>query len=178
MKLLLVYATAEGQTRKVASFVAEHLKQRGHETHMVNAGTPGPIDVRGYDAVIIAASVHMGRYQAAIVRFVRRHVDAIDTRPNAFLSVSLAAASSDQSDTQGIARCVAKFIGRTGWSPRLIHHVAGAFRYTSYSFLKRCVMKHIARRKGAPADTSRDHELTDWADLACFVDSFMTSIIG
>jgi hypothetical protein len=48
----------------------------------------------------------------------------------------------------------------TGWSPKLIHHVAGAFRYTSYDFLKRWAMKYIAYRKGAPTDTSRDYELT------------------
>lgn len=173
MKILLVYGTTEGQTQKIAGFVADHLGRMGHQAQLVNAidATSG-VDPREFDAVIVAASVHAGHYQSAIVHFVRQNVATIDARANAFLSVSLAAAGNDEDDVRGIARCVADFTQQTGWSPRLIHHVAGAFRYTSYDFFKRWAMKYIAYRKGAPTDTSRDYELTDWDDLARFVESF------
>lgn len=173
MKLLLVYGTTEGQTRKIARFVVDHLERRGHQTLLVDAiEATAAADPRGFDSVIIAASLHAGRYQSAVVHFVRQHLAAIDTRPNAFLSVSLAAASDDEDDALGLERCVIDFSQQTGWTPRFVHHVAGAFRYTSYDFLKRWAMKYIAHRKGAPTDTSQDHELTDWADLARFIDDF------
>ena len=173
MKLLLVYGTTEGQTQKIAGFVADHLAQQGHGTRVVNsiAATVAP-DLREFDAVMIAASLHAGRYQSAVIHFVNEHLAAINARPSAFLSVSLAAASDDADDVQGLERCVSDFTHQTGWNPRRIHHVAGAFRYTSYDFLKRWAMKYIAYRKGASTDTSRDHELTDWADLARFADAF------
>ena len=57
-----------------------------------------------------------------------------------------------------------------------MHDVAGAFRYTSYDFLKRWAMKYIAYRKGGPTDTSHDYELTDWDDLTRFVDSFVEEL--
>ena len=57
----------------------------------------------------------------------------------------------------------------------MLHHVAGAFRYTEYDFFKRWALKYIAWHKGAPTDTSRDYELTDWEDLARFVDGFVSS---
>jgi menaquinone-dependent protoporphyrinogen oxidase len=173
MKFLLVYGTTEGQTHKIARFVAEHLEQLGHHTEVVNSieesAVPHPSK---FDAVIIAASLHAGRYQSAIIDFVSRHREAINERPNAFLSVSLAAASEDQDDVQGVRQCVTHFTQQTGWTPQHTHHVAGAFRYTYYDFMKRWAMKYIAYRKGAPTDTTHDHELTDWADLARFVDSF------
>lgn len=173
MKVLLVYGTTEGQTRKIARFVADLLAQQGHQTLVVDAiDATAAADPRGFDSVIIAASLHAGRYQSAVVHFVRQHLAAIDTRPNAFLSVSLAAVSDDEDDTLGLERCVLDFSQQTGWTPQLIHHVAGAFRYTAYDFLKRWAMKYIAHRKGGPTDTSRDHELTDWADLAQFVGNF------
>jgi menaquinone-dependent protoporphyrinogen oxidase len=176
MKLLLVYATTEGQTQQVARFVAEHLAQQGHETMLVNAidATAGP-DPSAFDAVIIAASLHTGHYQACIIHFVRQHLAQIQSRPNAFLSVSLAAASHDQDDVEGLSQCVANFAQQTSWTPACIHHVAGAFRYTSYDFLKRWAMKYIAYRKGAPTDTSRDYELTDWVDLARFAEDFVNT---
>lgn len=174
MKLLLVYGTTEGQTQKISRFVADRLAQQGHQAVLVNTieSAPGP-DLRDFDAVIIAASVHVGRYQSSVIHYVREHRAAIDARPNAFMSVSLAAAGHDEDDIEGLKKCVADFTHETGWTPSYIHHVAGAFRYTAYDFLKRWAMKYIAYRKGAPTDTSRDYELTDWDDLARFVDSFV-----
>jgi menaquinone-dependent protoporphyrinogen oxidase len=176
VKLLIVYGTSEGQTEKISRFVADHLAERGHQTLAVNAIEPAQeADPRGFDAVIIAASLHAGRYQAAVIHYLREHLAAIDARPNAFLSVSLAAAGDDEEDIEGLKKCVADFTHETGWTPRCVHHVAGAFRYTAYDFLKRWAMKYIAYRKGGPTDTSRDYELTDWDDLTRFVDSFLKS---
>jgi menaquinone-dependent protoporphyrinogen oxidase len=47
--------------------------------------------------------------------------------------------------------------------------VAGALAYSRYNFIIRFVMKQIARKAGAPTDTSRDYELTDWPTLDRFV---------
>jgi menaquinone-dependent protoporphyrinogen oxidase len=178
MKLLLVYGTTEGQTQKVARFVEEHLARRGHQTRVVNAIEAGAAgaDPLEFDAVIIAASLHAGRYQPAIMHFVSERLPGINSRPNAFLSVSLAAASDDEDDVEGLKHCIDDFTRQTRWLPQRIHHVAGAFRYTSYDFLKRWAMKYIAYRKGAPTDTSRDHELTDWAGLAQFVETFSSTV--
>jgi len=177
MKLLLVYGTGEGQTEKICRFMAEHLAGRGHQTRLVNAAEPGPAsDPRDFDFVVIAASLHAGRYQSALVDYVKAHHAAIDARPNSFVSVSLAAASDDRKDVTGLNRCVIRFERDSGWKPRRIHHVAGAFRYTAYGLLKRWAMRYIAYRKGGPTDTSRDHELTNWDDLTCFADSLVTSL--
>lgn len=174
MKILLVYGTTEGQTRKISGFVAEQLAQRGHRTEVVNAidEAAATTDPRNFDAVIVAASIHAGHYQSAIVHFVSKHLAEIDACPNAFLSVSLAAAGGDEDDVHGLERCLATFTQQTGWTPRLTHHVAGAFRYTAYDFLKRWAMKYIAYRKGGPTDVSKDHELTDWTDLTRFAAEF------
>jgi menaquinone-dependent protoporphyrinogen oxidase len=44
--------------------------------------------------------------------------------------------------------------------------LAGSLAYTQYSFFTRFIMKRIARRQGAPTDTSRDYEFTNWDDVA------------
>jgi menaquinone-dependent protoporphyrinogen oxidase len=51
--------------------------------------------------------------------------------------------------------------------------VAGTLAYSRYNFIIRFVMKRIARKNGAPTDTSRDYELTDWAALDRFVGETM-----
>jgi menaquinone-dependent protoporphyrinogen oxidase len=176
MKVLIVYGTTEGQTHKVCRFIADRLAERAHQALVVNAIEPTRVaDPSDVDAVIIAASVHAGHYQSTVVHYVREHLAAIDERPNAFLSVSLAAAGDDDEDIEGLKKCVADFTHKTGWTPRCVQHVAGAFRYTKYDFLKRWAMKYIAYRKGGPTDTSRDYELTNWDDLTSFVETFVKS---
>ena len=161
----VIYGTSEGQTEKIAQFLAE----RGHRLELIAAGrdcgTPEP---QRFDAIVIAASVHAGRYQPAVTEYVRQHLRDIDSRPNAFLSVSLSAASPVASDLEGLKRCVETFSRETGWTPRIVHHAAGALRYRAYSLIKRWALRAIARRRGAPTDTRRDHELTDWVNLARF----------
>jgi len=174
MRVLLVYGTTDGHTQKIAGFVADRLGRQGHQLVVANAGDVPPFpDPRAFDTILVAASVHLGRYQAAVVRFVREHRAAISARANAFISVSLSAAGHDPDDVAGLQRCVADFMRSTGWAPRRIHHVAGAFRYTAYHFLTRYVMKYKAYRRGAPTDTRYDYELTDWDDLARFIDRFV-----
>jgi menaquinone-dependent protoporphyrinogen oxidase len=177
MKMLLVYGTTEGQTEKISKYVANCLAQRGHQYVLMNAsGSTRAADVRDFDAVIIAASVHAGRYQPAIIHYVREHLAAIGGRPNAFLSVSLAAAGDNEDDGDGLKKCVADFARETKWTPQNVHHVAGALRYTSYNLLTRWAMQYIAYRKGGPTDASRDYELTDWADLGRFVDLLVNRV--
>ena len=173
MKVLLVYGTTEGQTEKVVKFVAERLTRQGHQALTVRiGGTQAMPEIRDFDAIVVAASVRAGRYQLAVTQFVKRHLGAICAKPNAFLSVSLAAASDDAGDVAGLEKCAAAFIRATRWTPDQIHHVAGAFRYTRYGFVTRWAMRRLAARKGVSTDTSHDLELTDWDDVAMFASAF------
>ena len=177
MRLLIVYGTTEGQTRKIAQFMRDRFAAAAHVVTLVEAIDATPkLDPRAFDAVLVSGSLHAGRYQAAIEDFVRTHASALAAVRSAFVSVSLAAAGDDEEDKHGLAKCVADFVHRTGWSPATVHHVAGAFRYTQYDFFKRWALKYIAWRKGAPMDTSQDFELTDWDDLGRFVDDFVTMV--
>ncbi len=174
VNVLLVYGTTEGQTRKIARFVAHRLLQSSQKVLTADAREAAFIpEPRDFDAVIIAASLHAGHYQRPIIDFVRGNRAAISGKPNAFLSVSLSAAGSDPRDAADLGRCVADFVRDTGWVPERVHHVAGALLYSTYGLFTRWVMKRIAARRGGPTDTRRDHELTDWDDLAKFIDAFI-----
>jgi menaquinone-dependent protoporphyrinogen oxidase len=177
MNVLVLYGTTEGQTREIARFAADRLAARGHATTLVDAAEVEPgFDPGAFDAALVAASLHAGQYQAPVVDFVRRHHAVLRGMPTAFVSVSLSAASDDPDDLAGLARCAAEFEHRTGWTPRAVHHAAGAFRFTRYGFLKRWALKYIAWRKGQPTDAGRDHELTDWRALGAFVDGFAAEL--
>lgn len=174
MTILILYGTTEGQTRKIVGFMADRLESAGHAVTVIEGiDAPRDLDPRRFDAAIVAASLHLGRYQTSVEDFTERHAAALNDMRTAFVSVSLAAAGDDEDDVQGLAQCVADFHRRTGWTPSVVHHAAGAFRYTQYDFFKRWALKYIAWRKGGPTDISRDYELTDWNALGQFLDGFI-----
>jgi len=173
MRVLIVFSTTEGQTHKVATFMADRLHAMGHLVQMIRAEEVGTSsDVEVSDAVIIAASVHIGRYQPCIIRFVKAELHALEARMNAFVSVSMTAANADRDNRTALNRYVAKFCRQTRWRPGRVRHVGGAIRYTQYDFFRRWAMLLFALRRGASTDITRDHEFTDWNDVGRFVDSF------
>jgi menaquinone-dependent protoporphyrinogen oxidase len=173
MKILVLYGTTEGQTRKIADFVTTKLKGRGDVVALIDA-TDQPLDLQpqDYDAAILAGSLHAGVYQAPLIHFARKHHEALNTLPTAFLSVSLSAAGKDPEDLKGMAACADLFRKETGWKPSEVHHVAGAFRFTEYDFFKRWVMKVIAWERGMKTSGVIELELTDWEALSRLVDAF------
>jgi menaquinone-dependent protoporphyrinogen oxidase len=177
VKILVLYGTTEGQTRKIAQFVAERLNHNGRMTTLLEAGVgSSEVDLRSYRAAVVAASLHQGQYQSSVAEFVARHRGRLEAVPNMFVSVSLSAAGHDPDDLRGLDDCVSAFETQTGWKPQRVHHVAGAFRFTQYDFLKRWALKYIAYRRGQPTDTSRDYELTDWTALQEITDEFLVAL--
>lgn len=179
MDFVVVYGTTEGQTRKVAEFAALRMQTLGHHVTVVDATSDAAtaLKLRDFDGAIIAASLHIGMYQAAVEEFVRSRHDMLNGMRTIFVSVSLAAASKDKEDWDGLEKCLKRFLLATSWRPGHVHHIAGAFRYTRYDFFKRWGMKLIAREKGVSTDTSQDLELTPWVEVAAIVDEFVSSVV-
>lgn len=175
-KISIVYATTEGQTRRIAEHMAEIAEARGHEIDVLDASAlPRDFSPASYAGIVVAGSVHMGRHQSSLDHFVRRHGPSLARLPNAFVSVSLSAAG-DADDRGDALACARRFLAETGWDAKHTHIVAGAFRFSRYDFFKRWIMRRIAREKGHAEDADRDVEYTDWDDLEHFVTQFLAEV--
>ena len=159
------FATSEGQTRRIAEVLAGTLRELGLSSDAIDVSSPGArtLDWGAVRAAIVAASIHMGKHQQAAEAFVRAHLAGLATRPTVFISVSLAICSKNPEEAAK-ARAIARaFPVRLGWRPARVECVAGRLAYRQYGFLTRWMMKRIAAAEGGPTDTSRNHEMTDWA---------------
>ena len=160
------YATTEGQTRRIAERLAAVLRDGGLDSCAVDmARPPGLIDWTRVRAAIVGASLHAGAHQPEAAAFVKTHAERLNAIPSAFFSVSLSAASANTEEVAVVRRIAADFPPAHGWTPATVVALAGRLAYSQYGFLKRMVMKRIARKEGAPTDTSRDYEFTNWESV-------------
>lgn len=172
MKIMMVYGTTDGQTEKIARFVAERLRTHQHAVEVEEAThLPPGLVVGRYDAVVVGAPVRMERYPRAVIEFIRTHRTQLGQIPSAFFSVCMAAASKVESKRRQAESWPDDLIQTTGWRPLLVTTFAGALRYSRYNWLVRWMMRRIAKSEGASTDTSRDHEYTDWEAVAHFADA-------
>lgn len=163
-RILILYGTTEGQTAKIAHTIAQSLRSQGDGVEVVAAAGAAP-DPAGFAGVLVAASVHGGRYQKPVERWVRTHAPQLAGLPTAFVSVSLGVLRQEAKAQQEVAAIVDRFLLATGWTPGITKSVAGALVYTKYNWLKRLVMRRIARGAGGETDTSKDYEYTDWQQV-------------
>ncbi len=186
--VLVIYATREGHTRKIAERVGDDVAARGVRTDVVDAAHfPKGLSLEHYSAAIVAASVHGERHEREVVEFVKKRVHELERIPTAFLSVSLSEANAEDPTApasrrakaaEDVQRMIDRFLKETGWLPSKIKAVAGALMYSKYNFFLRYIMKSIAARAGGSTDTSHDHIYTNWAALDQFADDVVRSITG
>jgi len=173
--ILIVYATREGHTKRIAEYLGEKIRSQDSQATVSDVRElPKGFSLANYAAAVIAASVHRAHHEPEIIRFVKDHLADLNRMFTALVSVSLsqAGAQDEQASSDHRAQAAADvkrmtdlFVSETHWHPTLIRPVAGALMYSKYNFLVRMIMKHIASRAGASPDVSQDHVFTHWRDL-------------
>lgn len=176
-RILVVYGTTHGHAAKVARRLADRFLALGEESVLANADhLPASVNPREFHAVVVGSSVTCGRHQRCVADFVAAHRDVLEERANAFFSVSGSAAGHADGDLAKARAYVDEFVCATGWRPTRTALVAGAIAYARYNPLLRWVIRRIAAKSGAPTDTSRDHEFTDWGAVDRFADAIEESL--
>jgi menaquinone-dependent protoporphyrinogen oxidase len=172
------YATSEGQTRRIAERLVAAFRERGFASRAFDVASSDAdcIEWKRVRAAVVGASLHGSRHQRAARAFVRDHAADLNARPSAFFSVSLAAVSPTPAEREEAAQLASGFPAEAGWRPQKVVCLAGRLAYTQYGFVTRFIMKRIARRRGAPTDTSHDYEFTNWDDVACLADGIVRKV--
>ncbi|HXX31955.1 MAG TPA: flavodoxin domain-containing protein [Myxococcaceae bacterium] len=176
---LIVYATREGQTEKIAQRIATVLRARGHVAELLDVDHAGRRpDLGRFGAIVVGSPVRAQGYLRSIVRFARENRELLGRVPSAFFSVGLAVLSKKSDGRAQTLAIVDKFVERTGWRPQHVELIAGALPYSKYNFLIRYVMRRISASEGGDTDTSRDYEYTDWKAVEAFASDFIARAAG
>ena len=166
MKILVVYGTRNGQTKRIADRIEARLHERGVMVDLVNARAI-PIDLRiaDYNGVIAGASVNTGRFQPSVGDFVSGFHKEIARVPSAFFGVSLSEADPKLRDQAAVQ--IGRFLIEYAWRPALTASFAGALPPSRFQWVMRLFWRRLDKRRD---------EFTDWDAVAHFADEFVAKV--
>ena len=170
-KIYIAYATSEGQTAKIAEYIAGVARTHGCQADTADIVASDGRIPDGYDGVIVGSSIHVGKHDKHACEYVRQNREHLNQVPSAFFSVSLSA----HGDEENAEKYVEDFEEDTGWHPGKVGIFGGALPYTQYGFFKRHMMKSIAGHMPGQlgTDISRDYVYTEWDGVERFIEHFL-----
>jgi len=173
--MLLLYATHDGQARRIATRIAARLADCGFEAtpRDLADGAPTGAEIGAAPLVVLVAAVRYGRHLPQAERFLATYRRASPQSPLAFISVNLTARKPGKNNATHNAY-LRKSIRRHGLVPVLAQAVAGRLAYPHYRWWDRQIIRLIMTLTGGPADPRTCTEFTDWAE----VDAIATRIVA
>jgi menaquinone-dependent protoporphyrinogen oxidase len=173
MKVLIIYATIEGQTGKIAKFAENLVRDVGHEVSIVDTREKvSDLDLERIDAVILAAPVHERRHPLPFEVVLSANSKELENRRTLMLSVSLSAAFPEGHEEA--QEYLTEMKMRAGFSPDAELLVAGAVRGSKYDYFASQIVRHVVLRGRDVDENADEHEFTDWDALAAKIGDFLS----
>lgn len=88
-KILILYATREGQTGKVATQIGKHLETLGAGVQLVNTKDKEAmidIDLDAFDSLVFGASMHAGGLEKELLNCTNENKKTIERKARSFFS--------------------------------------------------------------------------------------------
>jgi menaquinone-dependent protoporphyrinogen oxidase len=176
-KVLIVYATREGQTKKVAYKIQEHIESMKHDITLFNAKDKNKPKLEDYDLLLFGGSMHAGGIEKELVSFINENKTVITNKPNSFFLVLLSAATKDPKlKEEWLLEAKNKLQEQIQVNFSHLEMIAGALMYSRYSWPMKWIMQRIAKKAGEGTDTSKDYEYTDWEQVQRYAFSAVGSL--
>lgn len=166
-KILILYSSTDGHTRKIGQRLQQVIEQQGHQVILLSVDDVSQVDLQTFDKIVVGASIRYGKHGPKITDFINRNQILLDSKPNAFFSVNIVARKTEknQPDTNPYLR---KFLKQIPWKPRELAVFAGKLDYPKYRFFDRLMIRLIMYITKGPTDPRAVIEFTDWQQVEAF----------
>lgn len=161
--MLLLYATRDGQSRRIAAHVAARLAESGitASPRDLSVAFPAPADLAASKLIVIVAAVRYGRHLPEAERLLVAFRDLPALAPLVFVSVNLTARKPGKDTAEG-NQYLRKLLARHRLKPILATAVAGRLDYQRCNWLDRQAIRLIMKMTGGPTDPESCIEFTQW----------------
>lgn len=164
--ILLIYASVDGQTKKISNFLSEQLEQEGKKMVLYDVDEfDGKLE--NFDKIIIGSSIRYGVHHKSLIEFINVNKHILDLRKTAFFSVNLVARKPEKNQAN-TNPYVIKFFKEIAWRPTIVEVFAGKLDYKKYPFFDRIMIQFIMWITKGPTDKNTKIEYTDWDRVKAF----------
>ena len=172
MKVLIIFETVEGQTRKIVEFLERQIVSAGHEVQRFDTKNRlAPLSFDGINKVVLAAPVHERRHPKSFEVLVGACRAELQARPTLLISVSLKAAFPEGLDEA--QDYLTEMEMRTGFEPNKELLAAGAVRTSSYGYYESQIVQNVALDGRDVELIDGVREFTDWNALGVEIAAFL-----
>lgn len=166
-KILILYSTTDGQTRRICERLQRVIERQGHQVTLVDVEQRPDPDLEPYDKLVIGARIRYGKHSLRVAEFIDRHRKRLEDKPSAFFSVNIVARKPEKNrpETNPYVR---KFLRQVSWRPTEAAVFAGKLDYPKYGFWDRTIIRFIMWMTRGPTDSATVVEYTDWQQVDAF----------
>ncbi len=165
--ILIVYSSTDGQTQKICHRLRVVIEREAHLVTVVSVNEAPQPDLAQFDKIVIGASIRYGHHSSQVIAFIEKNRRLLDSKPNAFFSVSLVARKPDKCMPENNPY-LQKFLKQIVWKPKELAVFAGKLDYPGYRLFDRLLIRLIMWMTKGPTDPLAVIEFTDWSQVELF----------
>ena len=166
-RILVLYSTTDGHTRKICDTIASQLEADGHALNVVPIADYRQLRLEDFDKIVVGASIRYGNHHPQVIEFANSQAALLAIKPSALFSVNIVARKPNKNTPQ-TNPYLRKLLKRISWQPKLLGVFAGKLNYPIYGPLDRLMIRFIMLITKGPTDPSTVVEFTDWQKVAEF----------
>ncbi len=172
-KIIIIYSTTDGHTRKICQRLQQVIAANNNQTTLVSIDDIAAVDLQSFDKIVMGASIHYGKHNVKVYKFIKNNLLVLQDKVTAFFSVNVVARKSgkNQPDTNPYLK---KFLRQIAWKPDNLAVFAGKIDYQKYQFLDRIMIRFIMWMTKGPTDPNTNIEFTNWCEVEAFGDTIST----
>ncbi|MEQ1877352.1 MAG: flavodoxin domain-containing protein, partial [Bdellovibrionia bacterium] len=131
-RILIVYASKTGQTKKIAHAIADELESLEYAVYLSEAAKIAETNhIQDYDGILVGAPVLAGSYSKPLKKWAKSKALILNQKPTAFFSVCLGILQkNDEKVQKEVYQFPRDLFDATGWHPNFWTVLAGALPYT------------------------------------------------
>ncbi|TNF99003.1 MAG: menaquinone-dependent protoporphyrinogen IX dehydrogenase [Gammaproteobacteria bacterium] len=166
-KIVIIYSTTDGHTKKICQHLQQAVESQNHQVTLVSINDETAIDIKSFEKIVVGASIRYGKHNPKVYEFIKRNLQILDSKPNAFFSVNVVARKPEknQPDTNPYLK---KFLKQIPWKPKKLAVFAGKIDYQRYSVMDRLIIRMIMWITKGPTDPKTSIEFTNWTQVEEF----------
>ncbi len=169
MNYVIIYATVDGQSKKIAKKIQENIQQTDNQVTICPIEEADHLELSAFDKIIIGASIRYGHFSKKCFRFIHANLAILQSKPSYFFGVNLIARDKNKTVIENNVY-VRKFFEKISWKPEDLAIFAGKLDYPNYGAVDKYLIRFIMKITGGETDTSKSIEYTDWESVAKFAD--------